>query len=288
MTWGYAAPRTLDDAVALLARTPGGRVLAGGHRLLVEPMRSRLAPALLVDLGKIASLTGIERRGDGTLKIGAMTTLAAVAANDAIRSVWPVLSDAARAGADAQTRNRATIGGSLAAADPETDLPPVLLALDASIEVTGSSGSRTVSVKDLYPDAGRTSLRAGEVITTVAIPARGDRAGAAYERFEHPATLGAICGVAAFVSIGQNGAVGDARVAIAGAVNRTVLVAAAGKAITGQQPTADLLDRAAAATAEAGTFVGDHVASAEYRRHLARVLTVRALKRAIEDATGQK
>jgi carbon-monoxide dehydrogenase medium subunit len=281
---GYVAPRTLEDAVALLARTPGGRVLAGGHRLLVEPTRSQLGPAVLVDLGKIESLAGIERRGDGSLKIGAMTTLGTLTTSDAIRNIWPALSDSARAGADAQTRNRATIGGSVAGGDPEADVPPVLLALDATIEVTGSSGTRSLALKDLYTVTGQTSLRSDDVITAVVVPPRGDRSAAAYERFGHPATLGAICGVAALVTVGGNGAITDARVALAGAVNRTVVVAAAGKALAGQQPTGAVLDSAAATTKDAGTFFDDHFASAEYRRHLAHVLTVRALKRAVKEA----
>ena len=285
---GYAAPRTVQDAVALLARTPGARVLAGGQGLLVEPSRSRLAAALLVDLRHITTLAGIGSLRDGSLKIGAMTTLAAMTADDVLKSTWPVLAGAARSSGDAQLRNRATLGGTLAAADPQADLPPVLLALDARIEVTGSAGSRTLESKDLYSGAGQTSLRPDDIITAVVIPARGKRTGIAYEKFVHPATLGAICGVAVSLAVADNRTLTDARVALTGAVDRPVRVAAAEKTLTGQQPSDDLLATAARTTNDAGTFLSDHFASAEYRRHLAGVLTARALKRAVQEAAGQQ
>jgi carbon-monoxide dehydrogenase medium subunit len=282
---GYAAPSTVQDAVALLASTPGARVLAGGQGLLVEPSRSRLAAALLVDLRHITTLAGIGSLRDGSLKIGAMTTLTAMTADDVLKSTWPVLAEAARSSGDAQLRNRATLGGTLAAADPQADLPPVLLALDARIEVTGSAGSRTVESKDLYSGAGQTSLRPDDIITAVVIPARGKRTGIAYEKFVHPATLGALCGVAVSLAVADNRTLTDA---LTGAVDRPVRVAAAEKTLTGQQPSDDLLAKAARTTNDAGTFLSDHFASAEYRRHLAGVLTARALKRAMQEAAGQQ
>ena len=276
----YAAPQTIKDAVALLSSTPGARVLAGGQRLLVEPSRSRVASALLVDLRRIGTLAGIERTADGGLKIGAMTTLAAIAASAAVRGVWPVLADAARSSGDAQLRNRATIGGSVASAVADADLPPVLLALDATLEVAGASGSRTLELKDLYTGPGETALAPHEIITAVVVPSRGGRTEAVYEKFEHPATLGALCGVAACVTLDANGTVAAARVALTGATDRPVRVPKAEAALAGQQPTGAALAAAAAGTNDAGVFVGDHFGSAEYRRHLARVLTERALTRA--------
>ena len=285
---GYAAPRTVQDAVALLGSTPGARVLAGGQGLLVEPSRSRLAAALLVDLGRIPTLAGIGSLRDGSLKIGAMTTLAALAADDTVKSTWPALADAARSSGDAQSRNRATLGGTLAAADPQADLPPVLLALDASIEVTGSAGTRTLGSRDLNTGAGQTSLRPDDIITAVVIPARGKRTGIAYEKFVHPATLGALCGVAVHLALADNRTLAGARVALTGAVDRPVRVVAAEKALSGQQPSDDLFAQAARTTNDAGIFVSDHFATAEYRRHLAGVLTARALKRAFQEAAGQQ
>jgi carbon-monoxide dehydrogenase medium subunit len=280
MSGTYAAPQTIKDAVALLSGTPGARVLAGGQRLLVEPSRSRVASALLVDLRRIGTLAGIERTADGGLKIGAMTTLAAIAASGAVRGVWPVLADAARSSGDAQLRNRATIGGSVASAVPDADLPPVLLALDATLEVAGASGSRTVELKDLYTGPGETALAPHEIITAVVVPPRAGRTDAVYEKFEHPATLGALCGVAARVTLDANGTVAAARVALTGATDRPVRVPKAEAALAGQQPTDAALAAAAGGTKDAGVFLGDHFGSAEYRRHLARVLTERALKRA--------
>jgi carbon-monoxide dehydrogenase medium subunit len=285
---GYAAPRTVKDAVALLAGTPGARVLAGGQGLLVEPSRSRLAGTLLVDLRQIPTLAGVGWLRDGSLKIGAMTTLATMASDDAVRSTWPVLVDAAKGSGDAQVRNRSTLGGNLAAADPQGDLPPVLLALHATIELDGSAGARTLASSDLYTGAGQTSLGGADIITAVVIPPRGDRTGAAYEKSVHPATLGAICGVGVHLRLTDTGALTDVRVALSGAVDRPVRVSAAEKLLAGQQPNDDLFEKAARATNDAGTFLSDHFASSEYRRHLTGVLTARALKRALQGAAGRQ
>lgn len=285
---GYAAPRTVKDAVALLAGAPGARVLAGGQRLLVEPSRSRLASTLLVDLQSISELAGIERQRDGSLKIGAMTTLATIAGSSDVRAVWPVLADAARMSGDAQTRNRATIGGSLAAADPQADLPAVALALNASIEIVGSTGSRTIGPGDLVTGGGQAGLRSDEIITGVIVPGRADRSGAAYEKFVHPATLGALCGVAACVVLAGNGSITDARVALTGATDRAVRLGAAERALSGQLPSNAVISAAAAPTSDAGVYLDDHFASADYRRHLARVLTTRAVQRAVDQARGSK
>jgi carbon-monoxide dehydrogenase medium subunit len=263
-------------------------VLAGGQQLLVEPSRSRLASTLLVDLQSITELAGIERQPDGSLKIGAMTTLAAIAGSSDIRAMWPVLADAARMSGDAQTRNRATIGGSLASPDPQADLPAVALALDASIEVVGSTGSRTIGSGDLVTGGGQAGLRSDEIITRVIVPGRRDRSGAAYEKFIHPATLGALCGIAACVVLGANESIADARVALTGATDRAVRLGAAERALSGQQPSDAVISAAASTTPDAGVYLDDHFASAEYRRHLARVLTARAVQRAVEQARGSK
>jgi carbon-monoxide dehydrogenase medium subunit len=285
---GYAAPHSLNEAIALLAANPQARVLAGGHTLLVEPNRSRIRDALLVDLRKIPGLRGIERRADGSITIGAMTTLTALAASHAIRTGYPVLADTARTTLDAQTRNRATLGGSLAGWESDADLPAVVLALDAAVAVTGSNGSRTMSVKELFAE-GRTprpgpqalGLRSEEVLTAVILPPAAPRTGTAYEKLLHPATRGAICGVAARVTIGTDGAAQELRVAVTGATDRPSRCEGVEKALGGGPITDAAIEAAAHSAAAPGRLLDDHFASAEYRRHLMRVLTIRSIRRAL-------
>lgn len=278
---GYAAPRSVDEAVALLAKNPGARVLAGGHNLLVEPGRRALAGALLVDLGRIDALAGIRPQKDGRLEIGAMTTLAAIAASDAIRAAYPAFAEAARSMGDAQMRNRATLGGSLASSDPEAALPALALALDATIQVTGPRGARTVGAADAPP---RMPLGSGEVITAVALPAPAPRSGVAYVSCANAATLHALCGIAASVTLAQDGTVSACRVAVTGATERPERLAGVEQALAGRAMSAEALAAAANAAGTGQAFRGDLFASADYRAHLARVLTGRALKQAIERA----
>ncbi len=280
-TAGYTAPKSLDEAVSLLAKNPDARVLAGGHGLLVEPGRSQVAKSLLVDLRRVPGLAGIDRDASGGVKIGAMTTLSAIAADAGLRKAYPALAQAAETTGDPQLRNRATIGGSLASSDPEADLPALALALGATIQVTGSKGARTVSADDFF--GGKAPLAAGDVITGVVLPAPAAKTGTAYEVVRNPSTLGPICGVVATVTLGADGAVSATRIALAGAAARATRLAGAEKAATGKKAG----DAAAAAGAAAGdgtTLRGDLFASADYRKHLTRVLTERAVKQALDRA----
>ena len=285
-SFGYAAPQNLSEAVTLLAQNPGARVLAGGHRLLVEPQRSQLAGSLLVDLRKIAGLSGIQAQPDGGLQIGAMTTLAEIAGSQSVRNSAAALGEAARATEDAQIRNRATLGGSLALADPEAEVAAPLIALAAQLQIAGPQGSRSMAAEDLITGPFQTALRDGEVITGFTVPAAADQSGTAYERFKHPATLRAICGVAVSVMLSAGGAISACRVAVSGATDQPARLLAVENALVNKKPTAEALSSAAASIGEGLTFRGDHFASAEYRRHLTRVLTGRALRRAADRAVS--
>jgi aerobic carbon-monoxide dehydrogenase medium subunit len=280
---GYAAPLVLEEVVSLLAGSPGARVLAGGHSLLVEPIRSRLAGSLLVDLRRIKTLVGIEPYPDGCIAVGAMTTLAAIDESAVVRRHHSCLAEAAHLAADAQARNRATLGGALASADPEADLPALALALDAKIQVTGLTGARTMPASALFTGAFQTSLRADEIITGVVFAPVPPRSGTAYEKFRHPATHGALCGVAAVVTLGQKGTIASARLAATGVADHAVRLDAAEKALFKQSARA-AGGGALAAARDGITFRGDRFGSAEYRSHLLGVLAERALKRALERA----
>lgn len=276
----YTAPSRLEEAVSLLSKTPGARVLAGGSQLLVEPARSALDAPLLVDLRKVDGLGGIDVAGDGSVRIGAMATTATLAAHAALRSMHSALVEAAALVGDPQVRNRATVGGALASQEAAADLPAALLALDAQVQVAGAKGTRSVPV-----DAVLAGLSAGDVIASIALPA-APGAGSAYEKFKHPSTFYAICGVAASVTLAGDGSVRVCRVAVTGAAS-PARARAAEQALTGRTPDAGAIETAAAKVTDGLALRGDAFGSAEYRGHLARVLAARALARAVERARGK-
>jgi len=277
----YAAPGKLEEIVKLLASNPGSHVLAGGQSLLVEPHRSQIAGSLLVDLRKVAGLSGIQSSAGGGLRIGAMMTVGAIAASDLVRKACPVLADAAALVGDAQVRNRATIGGALAEADPGSDLAPVLLVLGSVFEITGPGGSRSIQAAEFFTGPGRTALSTAEVITGITIPSAAPSTGAAYEKMKDPATLYALCGVAASVTLSAQGQVAQCRVAATGSTEYPVRLQAVEKALTGARPDPGALSAAASHATEHGVFRGSFFASSEYRAHLTQVLTERVLKRAL-------
>ena len=281
---GYAAPRSLDEAVGLLANNPSARVLAGGQRLLIEPARSAFRDALLVDLGRIRELSGIEPGADGSLKVGAMTTLGALAMDATARSSYPALCEAARSMGDVQTRNSATVGGSVLSGDPEAVLPAAVMAFDATLHLAALGGTRTVSLADVPTSLGTGLLAAGEVITAVTLPAAPKQSGSGSAIFLNPATLHALCGVVAVVTLDGTGGVAACRIALAGATDEPRRLQGAEAALTGQRPSPDSLAAASARSADGITFRSDVSASADYRAHLTRVLVKRALTRALERA----
>ena len=266
----YAAPDTLDEALRLLAE--GGedaKALAGGHSLL-PLMKMRLAaPTLLVDLRKLA-LRGVERQ-NGAWRIGALTTHAQVAASPGLGLV----AEAAGRIADQQVRNRGTIGGSLAHADPASDLPAVLLAADGAVAAEGPQGGREIPAAALFQDYLTTSLADGEIVTEVRVPAL-EGYGFGYEKFTRRAEDWAMVGVCALVSA-RDGTCEDVRIALTNMGSTPLRASAAEAELRGQPLGADTIQRAALAAAEGTDPPGDLNATPEYKQHLARVLTRRAL-----------
>src|SRR5690242_14967822 len=174
----YAAPATLNEALALLSKNPDAKALAGGHSLL-PVMKLRLSsPSMLVDLRKIGELRGVSAHNGGW-RIGAMTTHAQIASNSDLQG-YQALIDATSIIGDAQVRNRGTIGGSLAHADPAADMPAVVLALDATINATGPNGARSISVDQFFEGLMATALAEGEIITSVDLPALAAGTSSAY------------------------------------------------------------------------------------------------------------
>ena len=270
----YHRPKTVDEAIKLLREVKGARVLAGGHSLL-PAMKLRLAsPTALIDIGRIAELSGIKSTKDG-LQIGALTTHAAVAASDVIRRSCPVLATTAGNLGDLQVRNRGTIGGSVAHADPGADYPTVLMLLGARFTVSDGK-KREIAAEDFFLDLFTTSIKQGELLTSVSVPST-DGASAVYLKHRHPASAFAVVGVAVLLRM-KDGKCGEVRISIGGATAVPVRAKSAERALTGQAPNEANIERAAAAVGEAlKDPLGDSYASGEFRVHLATVMTKRAL-----------
>jgi carbon-monoxide dehydrogenase medium subunit len=276
----YHRASSVADALAMMEQYgDGAKVLAGGHSLL-PIMKLRFAtPAHLIDIGRIAALDGITE-STGTIAIGAMTRHADVASSTVIAKSLPALSEAAAAIGDVQVRNRGTIGGSLAHADPGADLPAVMVALGAQIVATGKSGERTIAAEAFFTDTFATSLGAGELITQVRIPVPAKGSGTAYVKYADAASGYAVVGVAALVSV-AGGKVTAARVAMTGLSLRAMRLAAVEAALIGKAADAASAAAAAQSTNAGFELYDDARGSAAYKSNLAAVYVARAVSTAI-------
>jgi carbon-monoxide dehydrogenase medium subunit len=275
----YHAPRTVDEAVALLGRYGGdAKPLAGGQSL-VPLLNFRLArPAALVDLNRVPALAGI-REVNGHVAFGAMTRQRAIEFSPVVARRLPLLAEATRWVGHLPIRSRGTIGGSIAHADPSAEYPAVLAALDGVVVARGPKGERTLTAGELFESYLTTTLAPDELLTEVRLPTMPEGAGWAFEEFARRHGDFAIIGVAA--AVWRDGAGWTARLATAGAGPVPVRLRAA-EAIVEQEGTGD--ETVAAAAARAAELVqpdSDIHASADYRRNLTRVLTARALRTAI-------
>ena len=267
----YAVAESVDDAIRLLGE--GGadaRLLAGGHSLLPFMKLRFAAPSLLVDLRKVGELHGIET-GDDAIRIGALTRHAELQARDDLGLIATV----AREIADQQVRNRGTIGGSLANGDAAADLPAVLLAMGGSVVVRGAGGEREIAAEDLFQGYLTTSIEPGEVLTEVRVPALAGY-GHGYEKFNRRSEDWAIVGVCALVKA-AGGICEDVRIGLTHMASTPLRASAAEDALRGQPLDEEHIAAAAALAAEGTSPQGDLNATPDYKRHLARVLTRRAL-----------
>ena len=272
----YTRPGSVAEAVSALA--DGGedaKVIAGGQSLL-PLLRLRLAfPELLVDVGGLDELRGVRDEG-GALWIGALTTHDEIVRNPLIRIDCGLLAEAAGMVADPAVRHRGTIGGSLAHADPAGDLPAVALALDATVLARGPGGAREIAAVDFFRDYLTTALQPSEILTGVRVPKLGPDWGYRYEKFHRTAQAWAIVGVAALARR-ADGHVAEARVGLANMGSVPVRASATEAAAAGAEASQEAL-RSAAERADEGTQPpADLHGAPDYRRHLARVLTARAL-----------
>jgi aerobic carbon-monoxide dehydrogenase medium subunit len=281
----YYRAKTVADAVAMLKKNKGARILAGGHSL-IPSMKLRVAnPTMLVDIGKVKGLSGI-KAGKKDVKIGALTTHAAVASSADLKTACPILAEAASVIADPQVRNRGTIGGSLANSDPAADYPTLMVALNATITVTGSKGVRDIEANKFFKDLFTTALKSDEVITSISVPAYGNMPGmgGAYLKHRHPASSYAVVGVAGMLGI-EKGMITRAVVVVGGMTANPMHATAVEDALMGAEPTAANI-ASACEQMDIEATMGDTYASSEYRMHLAKVMAKRALMLAAESAGG--
>jgi carbon-monoxide dehydrogenase medium subunit len=277
----YYQPKTLNEALKLLKQHgKRAKILAGGHSLLPVMKLRQASPTVLVDIGKL-KLSGI-KASKTTINIGALTTHAEVAASKVLMSKCPILSKAALQIGDTQVRNRGTIGGSLAHADPAADLPTVMMALGAKFV---TSSKRSIAAEKFFVDLFATALKSGEVLTEIQVPIMANGTGGAYLKHRHPASSYAVVGAAAVVAM-KNGKCSHASIVVGGATTNPVRAVAAEKALMGTSLDEAAVSAATARVADAiKDSLGDIYASGEYRTHLATVLAGRALKLAWERAS---
>jgi carbon-monoxide dehydrogenase medium subunit len=272
----YVRASSVDEALAAL-REHGddAKVLAGGQSL-IPLLRLRLAyPSVLVDVGRIDEMRGVREDGD-RLVIGAATTHDEVMRDPLVRTHCAVVAEVTETVADPAVRHRGTFGGSIAHADPAGDLPTLSLALDASMEVAGSGGRRTVAAGEFFVDYLQTAVGPDEVLVSVSVPKLGDGWGHGYEKFTVVAQAWPLVGAVALVER-SNGDVGDARVGLANMGPTPIRARAVEQALVGSTVTAEAVAAAAGSAGEGTSPSSDVYASADYRTHLAQVLTRRAL-----------
>lgn len=284
-SFDYHAPKTLDEAIALLGRLGDtAKILAGGQSL-IPAMRFRLAaPETLVDIGRIRDLAYVEERGDH-LAIGAMTREHALEASPVVAASYPLLLDTARVIADPVVRNKATVGGNLAHADPANDHPATMLAYGAQIVARGAAGTRTIPIDDLFVGLFETSLKPGEILTEIRIPRPGKASGGAYLKIERKVGDYAVAAVAVQLEL-AGAAIKAIRIGLTNVSSVPMRAKNAESALTGKQPTDAALEAAGKAAAAECDPSADLRGQIDYKRDLVRVLTKRAVRRAIERAQG--
>jgi carbon-monoxide dehydrogenase medium subunit len=283
-SFDYHAPATVEEAVALLGRHPGAKLLAGGHSL-IPAMRFRLAqPETLIDLNRIPGL-GYVREEDGRLAIGALTREVSIEDSPLVRKRYPLLADTSAVVADPLVRNRGTLGGNLAHADPANDHPAAMLAYGASIVAQGPNGKRTIAIDDFFTGFFESALEDDEVLVEIRVPSPAKGAGGAYLKVERKVGDYAISAVA--VQLVMDGKTcKSARIGLTNVSPVPMRAAGAEKAVAGKELTEAVLEAAGKAAAAECDPSADLRGSVEYKRDLTRVVTKRALRKAAERARG--
>ena len=273
----YAAPQTLDAAVALLAGANGqARVLAGGTDLLIQMRGGRVAPELLVDVKGIAEMRTVAAENGG-LRFGAAVTCMELVEHAAFASTWPGLTDAVKLIGSIQVKGRATVGGNLCNASPAADSVPALIAAGALARIVGPSGRREVEVEHIPAGPGKTSLAPGEIVASFYLPPRPPRSGDAYLRFTPRSEMDiAVVGAGVNLTLDEEGVCRQARVCLGAVAERALLVPEAAAALIGTSVDAAALKRLAAAASAACRPIDDKRGTREFRIKIAGVMARRA------------
>jgi carbon-monoxide dehydrogenase medium subunit len=276
----YHAPRELSHALDLLARhAPDAHAMAGGTSLVLLMKQGLLRPGHIIGLREVAELQGIAKDADGSLVINACATHRDAERSPEVRRHCPALAEAFARVATVRIRNQATVGGNLAHADPAQDPPPILLALDAEVELVSAGGSRTVPLHAFFKDVFETDLRDGELIRSIRVPTLPRAARATYLKFlPRTADDYATVGVAAMVARDESGRCREVRIALSAVGPVPFRATEAESALAGAVPDASSIERAAALAAEATDPFDDVRGSAAYKRDMTRVLVRRALE----------
>jgi carbon-monoxide dehydrogenase medium subunit len=284
----YVSPTSVDDAVALMGEYgEKAKPLAGGQSL-IPLMKTRLAsPQVLVDLNRISSLGGIREEGKAVV-IGAMTRHREIERSEMLRSRYPVLADAAPVIADPIVRNRGTVGGSLAHADPASDWGTAFLALGAELDIQGPKGKRSVSIDAFFKEPFTTELRSNELLTHIRVPKPGARSGSAYAKLKRKTGDFATVSVAAVLSLDAKGLAHGVRIALGGVGPTPVRATQAERVLEGKAAEASRIAMAAEAAASDAHPTEDLRGSVRYKKAMVEVYAARALGRAVERARGGK
>jgi carbon-monoxide dehydrogenase medium subunit len=281
----YERATSVEHALELLRQLgPDARILAGGHSLL-PMMKLRLAsPGYLIDIDGLAGELGYISQVDDEIRIGAMTRHRALLESPLLASRAAIFTDAERVIADPVVRNRGTIGGALCQADPAEDLGAVCAAVGAQMVIRGLDGSRVLDSDDFHRGPYRTAVEDDELLVEIRVPLN-PRSGSAYEKVDRRVGDWAVAAAGVSLSLDESGVIADAGVALA-AVGSDIACAQARAELTGHEPSVQAMERAGAAAAAACSPVSDQRGSAEYKRHVAGVLTTRALRRAVARVAG--
>jgi carbon-monoxide dehydrogenase medium subunit len=286
-SFDYVPANSVSEAIALLGQYgDDAKILAGGHSL-IPILRYRLAtPAVLIDINRIDGLEYLQET-DGTLHIGALTREAELDSSTLIRNRYPILYDTAHTIADPIVRNWATVGGNIAHADPANDHPATMLALGARIVAEGPAGTRVIPVEEFFTDATfETTLRAGELLTEIRVPAPTPHSGGAYFKLERKVGDYAIAGVAVYIQLDANGLVTSAGIGLTNVGSAPIKARAAEQSLLGKPLDEQSIHRAADLAEAASQPASDTRGPAEYKRAMVHTLCTRALKKAAARAQG--
>jgi carbon-monoxide dehydrogenase medium subunit len=282
----YQSPATLDEALALLARHgDNAKILAGGQSLL-PMLKLRLAEiGVLVDIGRVPGLEYIKEEG-GSLRIGAGTRESALERSELIRSKYPILRDTAEVIADPLVRNRATVGGNLAHGDPANDHPATMLALGATVVARGPKGERTIPIETFFTGIFSTALAPDEILTEIRIPVPLPKSGGAYRKLERKVGDFATAAAAVQLTLGGGGEIAEVGIGLTGMGDVAIKAIDAESYLKGKQAKPVAVTEASRLAAAATEPTADRRGTVEYKREMARVLTERALRLAIQRAGG--